>query len=115
MFCCDVGGGGRANGFGGPDTPADRRAEAEGEGGGKTIPLCAPRSGFAERPSDAPLGEPDPDSFSSDSDGIWRLSLGREEPDLDPLVSLRFGAGKSVGAEVVVVARAGCVVTARDS
>lgn len=115
MFCWEVGGGGRAKGFGGPDTPAERRAEADGEGGGRTIPLWAPRSGFAERLSEAPLGEPEPDSFSSDSDGIWRLSLGREEPDLDPLVSLRFGAGKSCGAEVVVVARAGCDVEPRDS
>lgn len=40
MFCCDVGGGGRANGFGGPDDAlADRSADAEGEGGGKSIPL----------------------------------------------------------------------------
>lgn len=43
------------------------------------------------------------------------MSLGREEPDFDPLVSLRFGVGKSVGAEVVVVARGGCVVGARDN
>lgn len=69
LLFCEVGGGGLANGFGGPDTPADSKADAEGDGGGNTIPLC-PRSGLAERPSDAPLGEPEPDSFSSDSDGI---------------------------------------------
>lgn len=89
LLFCEVGGGGLANGLGGPDTPADNSAEAEGEGGGRTMPLCCPRSGFAERLSDAPRGEPDPDSFSSDSEGICRFSLGREEPDFEPLVSLR--------------------------
>lgn len=33
MLCC---GGGFAKGFGGPVAPADRRAEADGEGGGST-------------------------------------------------------------------------------
>lgn len=39
LFCCDVGGGGLANGLGGPEAPAERRAEADGDGGGSTIPL----------------------------------------------------------------------------
>lgn len=36
LFCCGIG---RAKGFGGPLAPAERRAEAEGEGGGSTTPL----------------------------------------------------------------------------
>ena len=36
-FWFDVGGGGRAKGFGGPDAPADMTAEALGEGGGRTM------------------------------------------------------------------------------
>ena len=32
------GGTGRANGLGGPDAPADSRADADGEGGGRTTP-----------------------------------------------------------------------------
>lgn len=37
---CDVWetGWGRAKGFGGPDAPAESRAEADGEGGGRTMP-----------------------------------------------------------------------------
>lgn len=112
LFCCDVGGGGLANGLGGPDAPAERSAEAEGEGGGNTIPLWL-RSGFAERLSEA-LGEPDPDSFSSASEGIVRLSLGREAAPLELPVSLRLGAAKSCDAEVVVVARVGCEVSGLD-
>jgi len=36
-FWFDVGGGGRANGFGGPVAPADMTAEALGDGGGRTM------------------------------------------------------------------------------
>lgn len=39
LFCCDVGGGGRANGLGGPDAPADSKADADGEGGGRIMVL----------------------------------------------------------------------------
>lgn len=37
---CDVWetGWGRAKGLGGPDAPAESRAEADGEGGGRTMP-----------------------------------------------------------------------------
>lgn len=104
-FCCDVGGGGLAKGFGGPEAPAESKAEAEGEGGGSSIPLWL-RSGFADRVS-APRGEPEPDSSSSASDGIVRLSLGRAAP-FEPLVSLRCGAANSLLADAVVVARTGC-------
>ena len=39
LFCVEVpGGGGLANGFGGPCAPALRIAPAEGDGGGKTTP-----------------------------------------------------------------------------
>jgi hypothetical protein len=39
-FVCEVWetGCGRAKGFGGPDAPAESRAEADGEGGGSTTP-----------------------------------------------------------------------------
>lgn len=39
-FVCEVcdTGWGRAKGFGGPDAPAERRAEADGDGGGRTTP-----------------------------------------------------------------------------
>jgi len=39
VFCCDVGGGGLAKGLGGPVAPAEQRADADGDGGGRTIPL----------------------------------------------------------------------------
>jgi hypothetical protein len=41
-FVCEVWetGCGRAKGLGGPEAPAERRAEAEGEGGGRTTPEC---------------------------------------------------------------------------
>jgi hypothetical protein len=44
-FTC--GGGGRANGFGGPLAPADSRADAERDGGGKTGPLRFSRIGVS--------------------------------------------------------------------
>jgi hypothetical protein len=46
---CDwvTGGGGRANGFGGPWAPALRIAPADGEGGGRTTP---PGVGFSPFP-----------------------------------------------------------------
>lgn len=97
-----MGGGGRAKGFGGPVAPAEHRADAEGEGGGKMAPLWL-RSGFAERLPEAPL-DPDPESFSSDSEGMVRLSLGRMAP-FEPFVSLRCGTENSRDAEVVVAAR----------
>lgn len=105
MFCCEVGGGGRAKGFGGPDALAERSAEAEGEGGGKSIPLWL-RSGLADL-ADAAFGDPEPDSFSSDSEGMFRLSFGRAAPLFEPLVSLLFGAANSADTDVVVVARVG--------
>lgn len=70
-FCefCDTGCG-RAKGLGGPDAPAERRADAEGEGGGRTTPetdgwsfRCAGAAFVAEwgeesalPPSEAPSG-----------------------------------------------------------
>jgi len=39
LFCCEVGGGGLAKGLGGPDVPAESRADADGDGGGSTMPL----------------------------------------------------------------------------
>jgi len=54
----------------------------------------------------APLGEPEPDSFSSASDGMVRFSFGLAAPFELP-VSLLFGAANSVEADVVVMARVG--------
>lgn len=71
------------------------------------------RSGFAERLSEI-LGEPEPDSFSSASEGMVRLSLGREAAPFELPVSLRLGAAKSCDTEVVVMARVGCEVIGRD-
>lgn len=81
-FICDDGGGGRANGFGGPVAPADSRAEADGEGGGSTGPASPSRIGvnrLSLRAGRCAEGEPeDADfSFSSSSAGIWTLSRGR--------------------------------------
>lgn len=56
--------------------------------------------------ADAALGEPEPDSFSSDSDGMFRLSFGRAPP-LEPFVSLLLGGANSADADAVVVARIG--------
>lgn len=111
LFCCDVGGGGLAKGFGGPDAPAESSADADGDGGGSRMPLWL-RSGFAERLFEAPPGEPEPDSFSSDSEGMVRLSFGLAAP-FEPPVSLLFGVANSVEADVVVIARGGCAAEDR--
>lgn len=105
LFCCDGGGAGRANGLGGPEAPAESSADADGEGGGSTIPLWL-RSGLAERLLFMPPGDAEPDSFSSASEGMVRLSFGLAPP-FEPLVSLLFGAANSFEADVVVAAR-GC-------
>ena len=65
-FVLEVGGGGRANGLGGPDAPADMTAEALGEGGGNTM-WSDPLAGFAEALAAC---DGDPPSLSSASDGI---------------------------------------------
>jgi len=39
LFCCDGGRGGLANGFGGPEAPAESNADADGDGGGSNMPL----------------------------------------------------------------------------
>ena len=62
----EVGGGGRANGFGGPEAPADITAEALGEGGGNTM-WSVPLAGFAETFA---VCDGDIESLSSASDGI---------------------------------------------
>jgi hypothetical protein len=91
-FWLVVGGGGRANGFGGPLAPADITADALGDGGGRTIwsPLLV---GFADGSVDC-AGEPLAESLSSASEGICKFNLGRA-PDLDPDVSERCGGANS--------------------
>jgi hypothetical protein len=64
----EVGGGGRANGFGGPVAPADISADAEGDGGGRTMWSELERPGLADVMA-VWLGEPPPLS-SSASEGI---------------------------------------------
>jgi len=44
---CDDGGGGLANGFGGPVAPADSKADADGDGGGNTGPFRPSRIGVS--------------------------------------------------------------------
>lgn len=80
------GGGGRANGFGGPCAPALRRAVAEGDGGGRTTPVCPPsglqRAGVAavfpvdSRGEDSAVALP----ASEFSLGIWTFRRGRFAP-----------------------------------
>lgn len=73
-FTCD-GGGGLANGFGGPVAPADSSALADGEGGGSTAPgfcmgvLVAAAVAWSDRVEGPP-------SSSSSSFGICTVNFG---------------------------------------
>jgi hypothetical protein len=100
-FEFDVGGGGRAKGLGGPEAPADIKADAEGDGGGRTIWSEDERPGLADVMAVCD-GEPPPLS-SSASEGIWRLSFGRA-PDFEPDVFEREGGANS---GIVVAGRVG--------
>jgi hypothetical protein len=78
-----LGGSGRANGLGGPVAPAERRAEAEGDGGGRTGPGVKPGSRIGVRMLFAvvfllldDVSPPFPFSASSSSAGICTLSFG---------------------------------------
>lgn len=115
LFCVDVGGGGRANGFPGPTAPADNTADALGEGGGSTMCRFSPRSelllelpaGLALRgcaaEADGASGPPE-FSLSEASEGMVRFNFGRA-PLRDPLVFDLCGGGKSFEAEL---GRGGC-------
>jgi hypothetical protein len=124
------GGGGRAKGFGGPEAPALRRAEAEGEGGGRTTPeewweserlrlLGVEVEAVAVTPAPVPpelwlvpAGEDSsavPDSASEASEGIWTLRRGRAAADLmEELVFVREGG--MMPSEDIVLERPGWVV-----
>lgn len=88
-------GGGLANGFGGPVAPAERSADADGEGGGRTTPdecfeLELPLAGVApecrgDEASSAAL------SASEASLGICTFSLGLGPPVFELLVPEREG------------------------
>lgn len=99
-------GGGRANGFGGPVAPAESRADADGEGGGKTIPEACPsgrRTAACVVPasawlrgdgtSEAAVAVPPPSDGSS---GISSRRLGRDAP---PPVLDRDGGGNLSGMD----------------
>lgn len=77
---------GRAKGFGGPDAPADNKAEAEGEGGGSTIPPWSPplRRAFwlvapADRGDERSSAVADP-PLSDASSGICTFNIGLLPP-----------------------------------
>jgi hypothetical protein len=89
LFCdCWFGGCGRANGLGGPDAPALRRALAEGDGGGRTTPEewepsvparregCVPVASVDSRGDESAVALPP----SEGSSGIWTFSLGLFAP-----------------------------------
>jgi hypothetical protein len=99
---CEVGGGGRANGLGGPVAPADSTALALGDGGGRTM-WSVFRAGLADAPPDGCAESPTADSPSEASEGICKFNLGRA-PDLDPDVLDRCGGGNSL---VLLPGRAG--------
>ena len=91
-----MGGAGRAKGFGGPWAPAESRAPAEGEGGGRTTPWAGgPWPGWpvgggwdVDDPSCAALALwPSP---SLCSDGIWTLRRGLFAAS-EPMVLLLVG------------------------
>lgn len=80
---CEFGWCGRANGFGGPEAPADRRADApDGEGGGRTTPEPSFRRvvlGFVlERGEELVFSTGLP--FSLPSSGICTFKTGRLPP-----------------------------------
>lgn len=81
LFWC---GGGRANGLGGPVAPAESRAEADGDGGGRTTPEeCeSGRLDGCDVTSVAVVPRGDADSAvalpPSDSSGICTFNRGRE-------------------------------------
>jgi hypothetical protein len=80
-------GGGRANGFGGPLAPAESRADAEGDGGGKTTPdeceSVGRRDGWDAASVEVPRGDEESAVAlppSEGSSGIWTLRRGRAPP-----------------------------------
>lgn len=104
-----LGGGGRANGFGGPWAPALRIAPADGEGGGRTTPVGGlSLAGVAalfpaeSREDESAVALP----RSEFSLGIWTFSCGRLDGS-EPLL-VRTG-GLISGAEEIDCVRVGSV------
>ena len=96
------GGGGLANGFGGPVAPALSNALAEGDGGGNTTPECeSVRSLAGVALGPLSCADPVPPSSSDASDGICTFNLGRAPP-FDPLVSLLEGGANSDALDCVL-------------
>lgn len=83
---------GRANGLGGPDAPAECRADADGDGGGRTTPepegcsngcpfRCACDGCKAEWGDESPVGL----SASDSPSGICTFKMGRSRPPIEAL------------------------------
>lgn len=90
---------GRANGFGGPDAPAESRAEAEGDGGGRTtLEPCSPlrRPPACEFCASGPCGEEleSPVPSSDCSSGICTFRTGRLPPPPKLALFVREGGVK---------------------
>jgi hypothetical protein len=111
LFCVGAGGCGLANGFGGPDAPALKRADADGEGGGSTTEECE----SARRLGCEPVASVDsrgllvesfvPSPPSEGSSGIWTFRRGRLAPSCALLV--REGGVKVSETEDIDVWRLG--------
>lgn len=104
-----MGGAGRAKGFGGPWAPAERRAPADGEGGGRTTrPVCCWPFGLLglEILVSSGASSAVPPSSPDCSLGIWTLSLGLFASDW--LVLLRVGARTCGTAGTLSVRCMGC-------
>lgn len=84
-----MGGAGLANGFGGPEAPAERMLFVDGDGGGSTTPLDA-RIGVTPLVGPASLGDESPVTLplSDCSLGICTFNLGRFAS-----VCMTFGRG----------------------
>lgn len=104
-FTC--GGGGRANGLGGPAAPALSNDPALGEGGGNTTPVCPSRIGVIVAAAVA-CGD-DPAVFSSpeSSLGICTFSRGRRGSACILFVLLGGIGGCILGTSGVEAVRCG--------
>lgn len=110
-FACGfvlIGGAGLANGFGGPDAPAERIVLVDGDGGGSTTPLEF-RIGVTPLVGPASLGEESPVALppSDCSLGICTFNLGRFAsaciifglggPDMEDVEAVRWGGVGNCG------------------
>lgn len=107
MFMLDCWRGGRANGLGGPVAPAESRADADGDGGGRTMPDAFPSGPFGRGVNEALSvagfrGEMEcavPLPASDTSSGIWTRKRGRVSPPTRRLLDLEGGANVVSGID----------------